>query len=424
MTVKNQNLAGIGARVLGAILDFIFVMAIAYVVMIVFFWLFPTVGYSYEAIDAVNKGRGALIGLLVDALYTIILQSGTKQATWGQRIVGVKLQRADGGEVGVGVAIGRWLMSCLSSILLKIGYLIAIFTKKKQTLHDLVAGTVVLNVDKKYSQANKEVGTDNFDEEEFWREASLELSSGNRKEGLWAKCFAEADGDENRAKAIYLKERVEQFKISTPKLNQVGKSTNPSFINVSSPELIDVKLLKQKRLNIAFFSILGIIVFGVILTALFGASDDVAKHKILSSNTAAQVSKTDDLKISFNEPFYTAKVCSLNTFIDFNRCEKTEIRKARFLIYQNEVRIEYTYSDSVVRTETLKDCVIKDEKNWNCGGVAQTDVYDAGRRSLIVSGLYQMINGVISTESATYTSYVDGNMKPTKYRPLPIFILN
>lgn len=34
----------------------------------------------------------------------------------------------------------------------------------------------------------------------------------SRDAGLWARCFAEADGDEGRAKAAYIKARVEQLK--------------------------------------------------------------------------------------------------------------------------------------------------------------------------------------------------------------------
>ncbi len=94
MTDKNQNLATIGARVLGGVLDLIFVLIIGSVVVFIFFWIFPVNGYYTKAeIEVVSKGRGALLGLLVDAIYPVVLLSGEKQSTWGQRIVGVKLQR-------------------------------------------------------------------------------------------------------------------------------------------------------------------------------------------------------------------------------------------------------------------------------------------------------------------------------------------
>ena len=53
-------------------------------------------------------------------------------------------------------------------------------------------------------------------EEELYAKVAAELHGGNREEGLWAKCFAECDGDENKAKALYLKARVERLKEEEP----------------------------------------------------------------------------------------------------------------------------------------------------------------------------------------------------------------
>ncbi len=56
-----------------------------------------------------------------------------------------------------------------------------------------------------------------MDENKLWEMAIDELDSENRKKGLWAKCFAEADGDENKAKANYLKQRVIDLKSENKK---------------------------------------------------------------------------------------------------------------------------------------------------------------------------------------------------------------
>lgn len=45
--------------------------------------------------------------------------------------------------------------------------------------------------------------------EELFQKAMEELESGNINKGLWAKCFAEVEGDENRAKAKYISTRAE-----------------------------------------------------------------------------------------------------------------------------------------------------------------------------------------------------------------------
>ena len=48
-------------------------------------------------------------------------------------------------------------------------------------------------------------------EEDHWGTALAELGGGNRQQGVWAKAFADSDGDEVRAKVAYLKARVPQL---------------------------------------------------------------------------------------------------------------------------------------------------------------------------------------------------------------------
>lgn len=82
------------------------------------------------------------------------------------------------------------------------------------------------------------------DNDDVWEKALNEFNSANRNEGLWAKCFAKNGGDENKAKADYLKEVVERA--SAFKQN-VEQSTEVVHINDLRPssetllESIDVK---------------------------------------------------------------------------------------------------------------------------------------------------------------------------------------
>jgi hypothetical protein len=48
-------------------------------------------------------------------------------------------------------------------------------------------------------------------DESLWEKALNEFDSDRRMAGLWAKAYSEANGDEGKAKAFYLKERVRQF---------------------------------------------------------------------------------------------------------------------------------------------------------------------------------------------------------------------
>ena len=45
-------------------------------------------------------------------------------------------------------------------------------------------------------------------ENDLFAQAYAELDSPNRQPGLWARCFAEAGGEESKAKAAYISERV------------------------------------------------------------------------------------------------------------------------------------------------------------------------------------------------------------------------
>lgn len=51
----------------------------------------------------------------------------------------------------------------------------------------------------------------------LYSQALEEAQSGERNKGLWAKCFAQNDGDENKAKAQYVRERVEKIQADSKK---------------------------------------------------------------------------------------------------------------------------------------------------------------------------------------------------------------
>jgi uncharacterized RDD family membrane protein YckC len=64
--------------------------------------------------------------------------------TPGKLALKLKVLRADGGDVGYGLAAGRFFATFISSMTLGIGYLIAVFDGEKRTLHDRICGTRVV----------------------------------------------------------------------------------------------------------------------------------------------------------------------------------------------------------------------------------------------------------------------------------------
>lgn len=76
-------------------------------------------------------------------LYYAFMESSAKGATIGKRALGLRVTNMDGDQVGFGKASGRYFGKYLSS-LFAVGFLMALFTKRKQALHDLLSGCVVL----------------------------------------------------------------------------------------------------------------------------------------------------------------------------------------------------------------------------------------------------------------------------------------
>ena len=77
-------------------------------------------------------------------LYSAGLHSSPWQATLGKRALGMQVTDRDGERIGFGRATLRHLGEFLSGLLLFIGYLMVAFTRRKQGLHDLIAGTLVV----------------------------------------------------------------------------------------------------------------------------------------------------------------------------------------------------------------------------------------------------------------------------------------
>jgi uncharacterized RDD family membrane protein YckC len=85
-----------------------------------------------------------LLQIVVSWLYYAYQESSPKQATLGKQAVGIKVTDLDGQPIGFGQATGRYFAKILSFCTIYIGFIMAAFTEKKQGLHDMIAGTLVV----------------------------------------------------------------------------------------------------------------------------------------------------------------------------------------------------------------------------------------------------------------------------------------
>jgi len=98
-----------------------------------------------EAVGILSALCSNIIGFVVGAVYYVTLDASAKQGTWGKQIVGLKVTDLEGRRISVGRAIGRFCARYLTVCTCGIGNLLPLFTKNRQTLHDLICGCVVLN---------------------------------------------------------------------------------------------------------------------------------------------------------------------------------------------------------------------------------------------------------------------------------------
>jgi uncharacterized RDD family membrane protein YckC len=72
------------------------------------------------------------------------MESSKMQATIGKLALGLKVTDLEGNKLDFTKALVRNLSRIVSNLTMLIGYIIAAFTEKKQALHDIIAGTLVL----------------------------------------------------------------------------------------------------------------------------------------------------------------------------------------------------------------------------------------------------------------------------------------
>lgn len=86
-----------------------------------------------------------LISIILEWLYFALMESSSKQATFGKMIVGIIVTDMEGKRITFGKATGRYFGKFISGFVLSIGYLMAAFTAKKQALHDILSSCIVIN---------------------------------------------------------------------------------------------------------------------------------------------------------------------------------------------------------------------------------------------------------------------------------------
>ena len=102
-----------------------------------------------------------LPNIIIGWLYDALQESGPNMATIGKKAMRIKVTDLAGNRITFGQATGRHFGKILSTIILFFGYFMMLWDPKSQTLHDKIAGTVVIVVKPDFSWLSK-IGISNI----------------------------------------------------------------------------------------------------------------------------------------------------------------------------------------------------------------------------------------------------------------------
>ncbi|MGY4386536.1 putative RDD family membrane protein YckC [Pedobacter sp. UYP24] len=134
-----QYFASFDQRLLASVIDYFF-LTIGYLMLILLAYVF--IEEKSERI-IISLGGIPLIPI-AKFIYSSLAEASEKQATWGKRLLNIKVTDIAGNRISLDVAFGRNVAKAISTAPFFLGYLYSFLNKKQQCFHDLIANTLVI----------------------------------------------------------------------------------------------------------------------------------------------------------------------------------------------------------------------------------------------------------------------------------------
>jgi uncharacterized RDD family membrane protein YckC len=141
--------AGFWLRFVAVVIDFVILSVAMGVPFAIIFGGMFSASRGINPPDVMAGAAGTvvlfeLVGVVVQWFYFALMESSAWQATLGKKALGLEVVDLEGRRVSFGRATGRYFAKIISGMILGIGYFMAGFTEKKQALHDMIAGSLVI----------------------------------------------------------------------------------------------------------------------------------------------------------------------------------------------------------------------------------------------------------------------------------------
>lgn len=119
-------------RFLAVLLDGIILQIGGFVILLI--------DYVLGSTDAIDL----FLSLILGWLYFALMEISRRQATLGKQALGIIVTDLNGNRISFGKATTRYFGKLISTLTLGIGFIMAGFSEKKQALHDMFAGCLVV----------------------------------------------------------------------------------------------------------------------------------------------------------------------------------------------------------------------------------------------------------------------------------------
>jgi uncharacterized RDD family membrane protein YckC len=134
--------ANIATRSAAFLVDVVLIMVAFTLVGAALEWLFSV--FLARDVKASDSGPLSVILLVLWAFVYFAYPLAVAGRTAGMAILGLRVVRADGGDLGAAASVVRVLALPLSFLLAGIGFLLIVLRRDHRALHDLISGSAVV----------------------------------------------------------------------------------------------------------------------------------------------------------------------------------------------------------------------------------------------------------------------------------------
>jgi len=132
----------LAAHFVDSIVLFVFHAILAYGY---YLFIFSKIYLEFETLPTAHLFGFYFLSFIISWLYFAIMESSSRQGTYGKNIVGIKVTDIYGDPISFMKATIRYFAKIVSGMTFFVGYLMAGFTAKKQALHDIMSECLVID---------------------------------------------------------------------------------------------------------------------------------------------------------------------------------------------------------------------------------------------------------------------------------------